>query len=129
METTLNKLITENQAEINKLLISYNIPILDETNMPITSRRCPSGHDRAAICSRTCGDGRSPRGAAAAEVPEPDSYRLEDYRAPTPATLRGAKVDRNGRSGTDLAQPMRLLCRCAAEAAAAAKPAGGNAVA
>jgi quinoprotein dehydrogenase-associated probable ABC transporter substrate-binding protein len=34
---TLNKLITENQVEINKLLISYNIPILDETNMPITS--------------------------------------------------------------------------------------------
>jgi quinoprotein dehydrogenase-associated probable ABC transporter substrate-binding protein len=34
---TLNKLITENQAEINKLLISYNIPILDETNAPITS--------------------------------------------------------------------------------------------
>ena len=34
---TLNKLITENQAEINKLLISYNIPILDEANAPITS--------------------------------------------------------------------------------------------
>jgi quinoprotein dehydrogenase-associated probable ABC transporter substrate-binding protein len=34
---TLNKLITENQAEINKLLISYNIPILDEANVPITS--------------------------------------------------------------------------------------------
>jgi quinoprotein dehydrogenase-associated probable ABC transporter substrate-binding protein len=34
---TLNRLITENQAEINKLLISYNIPILDETNVPITS--------------------------------------------------------------------------------------------
>ena len=34
---TLNKLITENQAEINKLLISYNIPILDETNALITS--------------------------------------------------------------------------------------------
>ena len=30
--------------------------------------------------------------ARAAEVPEPDGYRLEDYRAPTPATLRGAKV-------------------------------------
>ena len=25
----------------------------------------------------------------AAEVTEPDGYRLEDYRAPTPATLRG----------------------------------------
>ncbi len=34
---TLNKLIMENQAEINKLLISYNIPILDEANVPITS--------------------------------------------------------------------------------------------
>src|SRR6202051_1686733 len=34
---TLNRLIMENQPEINKLLISYNIPILDETNMPITA--------------------------------------------------------------------------------------------
>jgi len=34
---TLNKLITENQAEINKLLISYNIPILDGSNAPITA--------------------------------------------------------------------------------------------
>jgi quinoprotein dehydrogenase-associated probable ABC transporter substrate-binding protein len=33
---TLNRLIMENQAEINKLLISYNIPILDESNVPIT---------------------------------------------------------------------------------------------
>jgi PQQ-dependent catabolism-associated CXXCW motif protein len=30
--------------------------------------------------------------ARAADVPEPEAYRLEDYRAPTPATLRGAKV-------------------------------------
>ena len=35
----------------------------------------------------------------AAEVAEPESYRLEDYRAPTPATLRGAKV-----IGTDEAE-------------------------
>ena len=28
--------------------------------------------------------------ARAAEVAEPDGYRLEDYRAPTPATLQGA---------------------------------------
>jgi len=30
--------------------------------------------------------------AAAAPVPEPDGYRMEDYRAPTPATLKGARV-------------------------------------
>jgi quinoprotein dehydrogenase-associated probable ABC transporter substrate-binding protein len=34
---TLNKLIQENQAEINRLLISYNIPILDENNALITA--------------------------------------------------------------------------------------------
>src|ERR1700726_564950 len=35
---TLNRLIMENQEEINKLLITYNIPILDETNTPITAQ-------------------------------------------------------------------------------------------
>jgi quinoprotein dehydrogenase-associated probable ABC transporter substrate-binding protein len=34
---TLNKLIMENQEEINKLLISYNIPILDEASKSITA--------------------------------------------------------------------------------------------
>jgi quinoprotein dehydrogenase-associated probable ABC transporter substrate-binding protein len=34
---TLNKLIAENQPEINKLLISYGVPLLDETGTPITS--------------------------------------------------------------------------------------------
>jgi PQQ-dependent catabolism-associated CXXCW motif protein len=29
---------------------------------------------------------------AAAQVPEPDGYRLEDYRAPTPVTVPGAVV-------------------------------------
>jgi PQQ-dependent catabolism-associated CXXCW motif protein len=35
----------------------------------------------------------------AADVPEPDGYRLGDYRAPTPATLRGARA-----IGTDEAE-------------------------
>jgi quinoprotein dehydrogenase-associated probable ABC transporter substrate-binding protein len=34
---TLNRLIMENQAEINRLLISYNVPLLDGTNVPITA--------------------------------------------------------------------------------------------
>jgi hypothetical protein len=34
---TLSRLIKENQAEINKLLISYNVPILDESDMAITA--------------------------------------------------------------------------------------------
>jgi quinoprotein dehydrogenase-associated probable ABC transporter substrate-binding protein len=34
---TLNKLILENQTEINRLLLSYNVPILDQANVPITT--------------------------------------------------------------------------------------------
>ena len=34
---TPNKLIAENQAEINKLLIDYGVPLLDEAGGPITS--------------------------------------------------------------------------------------------
>jgi len=33
----LNKLIADNQEEINKLLISYGVPLLDEANAPITA--------------------------------------------------------------------------------------------
>jgi len=34
---TLNKVIRENQAEINKLLLDYNVPLIDEHDNPITS--------------------------------------------------------------------------------------------
>ena len=37
--------------------------------------------------------------SAVAGVPEPDGYRLENYRSPTPTTLRGARV-----IGTDEAE-------------------------
>ena len=36
---TLNKLIAENQVEINKLLLSYDVPLLDESGGLITSDR------------------------------------------------------------------------------------------
>jgi quinoprotein dehydrogenase-associated probable ABC transporter substrate-binding protein len=37
LKRTLNRLIADNQPEINKLLISYGIPLLDEADAPITS--------------------------------------------------------------------------------------------
>ena len=43
----------------------------------------------ALVAIVACRSGFGPRRCA-----EPDGYRLEDYRAPTPATLRGARVDR-----------------------------------
>jgi hypothetical protein len=32
----LNRLIQENQPEINRLLIAYGVPLLDEKDQPIT---------------------------------------------------------------------------------------------
>jgi PQQ-dependent catabolism-associated CXXCW motif protein len=46
----------------------------------------------AAVCLALMVTIFAAAGTRAADVPEPESYRLEDYRAPTPATLRGAKV-------------------------------------
>ena len=46
---------------------------------------------RAAVCCLLM-VGALAGPARAAEVVEPEGYRLEDYRSPTPATLRGARV-------------------------------------
>ena len=78
----------------------------------------------AASASRSSQSSSQPGAPQAREVPEPNGYRLENYRAPTPATLRGAKVIGTRRSGSDLARPFGQLCRRAAEAAATARPAG-----
>ncbi len=44
----------------------------------------------AFACGPVCGQEREVRGAVA--PPEPSGYRTHDYRAPTPATLAGARV-------------------------------------
>jgi len=47
---------------------------------------------RAAICFTLIAIIFAAAEVRAAEVAEPENYRLEDYRAPTPATLRGVKA-------------------------------------
>ncbi|HSA79784.1 MAG TPA: quinoprotein dehydrogenase-associated putative ABC transporter substrate-binding protein [Geminicoccaceae bacterium] len=70
----LNGLIRELQPDINAILERYGVPLLD---------------DRGALFAK-----RTPAGDAAQApvVPEPEGYRTERYRAPTPATLEGATV-------------------------------------
>jgi PQQ-dependent catabolism-associated CXXCW motif protein len=46
---------------------------------------------RAAVCLALAAMSLAAQ-ARAAEIAEPESYRLEDYRTPTPLTLRGAKA-------------------------------------
>jgi quinoprotein dehydrogenase-associated probable ABC transporter substrate-binding protein/PQQ-dependent catabolism-associated CXXCW motif protein len=70
----LNDLIRELQPEITAILERYGVPLLDNQGQLIATHT-PAGSD-----------------AGAPAVPEPEGYRTERYRAPTPATLEGATV-------------------------------------
>lgn len=70
----VNDLIRELQPEITAILERYGVPLLDNRGQLIA----------------THGSAGSDAGGPA--VPEPESYRTDRYRAPTPATLAGATV-------------------------------------
>jgi quinoprotein dehydrogenase-associated probable ABC transporter substrate-binding protein/PQQ-dependent catabolism-associated CXXCW motif protein len=75
----VNGLIAELQPQITEILLDYGVPLLDE---------------RGRLVERPDG-GKAPAReapAAARAVPEPEGYRMEDYKAPVPATLEGATV-------------------------------------
>jgi quinoprotein dehydrogenase-associated probable ABC transporter substrate-binding protein/PQQ-dependent catabolism-associated CXXCW motif protein len=61
----INDLIRELRPEIQKTLLDYGVPLLDEQGRLITAEAAP---------------------------PEPAGYRMGEYRAPVPATLKGATV-------------------------------------
>ena len=67
----LNEFLAEHKAEIQEILLDYGVPLLDERGHPI----------EAAAATQH---------GAFESVPEPASYRTAEYRAPVPATLRGA---------------------------------------
>lgn len=70
----LNKLLAKHKDEIEAILAGYGVPLLDEQGKLI---------QRASLDAD---------GAAAQPVPEPAGYRTENYRAPVPAGLTGART-------------------------------------
>ena len=70
----VNQLIKELEPQIQAILLDYNVPLLDEQGRLITKD--------AAQASQVSVSG----------VPEPEGFRMERYRAPVPATLKGATV-------------------------------------
>lgn len=67
----LNGILEKHKDEIDAILTSYGVPLLDE---------------QGRLMQRA---GLEP---AQAEVPEPAGYRQGDYRAPVPAALKGART-------------------------------------
>ncbi len=66
----LNDLLKDQQPAIEAILMDYGVPLLDRQGQPIE----PAEQKQGSM------------------VPEPDGYRMADYRAPVPETLEGADV-------------------------------------
>ena len=66
----LNSLLKAHQPAIEAILMDYGVPLLDRQGRPIE----PAKRKQGSV------------------VPEPDGYRMADYRTPVPATLKGADV-------------------------------------
>ena len=66
----LNDLLREHQDGIEAILHDFGIPLLDNQGNPIQPKEMKQG----------------------SAVPEPDGYRMAEFRAPVPATLKGALV-------------------------------------
>lgn len=66
----LNDLLREEKDAIDAILLDYGVPLLDNQGNPISQKERQQG----------------------SLVPEPEGYRMADFRAPVPATLEGAEV-------------------------------------
>jgi quinoprotein dehydrogenase-associated probable ABC transporter substrate-binding protein/PQQ-dependent catabolism-associated CXXCW motif protein len=66
----LNSLLRSEKDAIEGILHDYGVPLLDNRGNPIR----PEEQKQGSL------------------VPEPDGYRMADFRAPVPATLKGADV-------------------------------------
>ena len=85
-EATLNDFLTRRKDDIQAILVDYGVPLLDEQGRPVGPLAAVSEAPEEKI----------------APIPEPDGYRMANYRAPVPSTLEGATV-------VDAAEVERLM--------------------
>ena len=94
----LNELIAENQPAINKIMLDYGVPLLNDTinSSPLRISRRRS-HEAERHCWRY-GLSGSPASLPWSQDHGPGAagYRMQDYRGPTPTTLAGARVVTTG---------------------------------
>jgi quinoprotein dehydrogenase-associated probable ABC transporter substrate-binding protein/PQQ-dependent catabolism-associated CXXCW motif protein len=73
----LDQFLAEHAAEIQGILHDYGVPLLD---------------GRGRLIEPAARESKGTVRQGAAPVPEPEGYRLGEYRAPTPAGLSGART-------------------------------------
>ena len=74
----INNLIRDKQGEIDAILHSYGVPLLDEQGELIPASEIGPAPQVAAATGEVA-------------VPEPEGFREEAYRAPVPGSLAGAR--------------------------------------
>ncbi len=100
----LNRLIQENQPAINKILLDFGVPLLDENDRPIGAETATKVAMKETLAGLILAAFTFIVSTSAQErPPEPDGYRMEDYRAPVPATLAGVRVLTTAEAERDLA--------------------------
>lgn len=100
----LNGILEKHKDEIDAILASYGVPLLDEQGQLMQK----AGLDPLQE-----------------DVPEPAGYRLGDYRAPVPATLEGARtVDVAGLQAVLAAEDALLIDVMPTQPKPANRPAG-----
>lgn len=97
----LNDILERRADDINAILTSYGVPLLDTLGQPIIIKAeapaTPATSETTAASHATA-TSDAPETPPIAETPmrvtvdEPDDYRVEDFRAPVPDGLSGART-------------------------------------
>lgn len=80
----LNQFLAQNKDEVEKILLDFGVPLLDELGKEITI----AAPERALKLAQVS----AVEAPAMAPPPEPEGYRPDPLHGPTPATLKGATV-------------------------------------
>ncbi|MEI2384311.1 quinoprotein dehydrogenase-associated putative ABC transporter substrate-binding protein [Breoghania sp. JC706] len=93
----LNRILRKRKDDIDAILAAYNVPLLDRKGQLIKPATGPKAKP-AKEAGQDTGKGTPvPTAKTANAIAEPAGYRMDDYRAPVPAGLAGARtVDVDG---------------------------------
>lgn len=88
----LNDVLARRQDDINAILAGYGVPLLDTRGNPLVIEAKAALTTTPAPDPATTPAATAPAPNIAQGVAEPEGYRMENFRAPVPAGLSGART-------------------------------------
>ncbi|PTW61989.1 PQQ-dependent catabolism-associated CXXCW motif protein/quinoprotein dehydrogenase-associated probable ABC transporter substrate-binding protein [Breoghania corrubedonensis] len=84
----LNRILRKRKDDIDAILAAYNVPLLDRRGQLIKAQDTAEAGPKA----KPVKGAPVPTAKTANTIAEPEGYRMDDYRAPVPAGLAGART-------------------------------------